>query len=130
MTGTWVWGHQLIPTLDSYCYPGVEFSTNGLWDKHIKSFIAHNKQKLRALYWISHNYSLDSRSRKNIFMSILRPSLEYACEVWKVNKCQGKALESIQLQACKYILGCSLTTCDEPVCADLELGTLKSRRNF
>ena len=46
-------------------------------------------------------------------MAILGPSLEYTCEVWGVNKSQTKPLESIQLRACKYMLGCSLTTCDE-----------------
>ena len=130
VTGTWLWGHQDIPILDSYCYLGVEFSSDGLWDKHIKSLVVSGRQKLGALYRILHNYALDISSRKHVFMSILRPSLEYACEVWTVNKCQSKALESIQLRACKYILGCSLTTCDEPVRADLGLQTLKSRRDF
>ena len=130
VTGTWVWGHEVIPTLDSYCYLGVEFSNNGLWDKHIKFLLIRNKQKLGSLYRILHNHALDLKSRKHILMSILRPSLEYASEVWNVNKCQNKALESIQLRACKYILGCSLTTCDEPVRGDLGLEALKSRRDF
>ena len=50
--------------------------------------------------------------------------------MWGANKPQAKALESIQLQACKYILGCSVTTCDEPVRADLGLETLKYRRDL
>ena len=37
--------------------------------------------------------------------------------------CQAKLLESIQLCACKYILECSVITCDEPVLADLGLDT-------
>ena len=45
-------------------------------------------------------------------------------------KCQGKGLESIQLHACRYILCCSVTTCDEPVCADSGLETLNCRRAF
>ena len=36
-------------------------------------------------------------------------------------------LQSIQLHPCKYILGCSVTTCDEPLCANL---ALKKRRDF
>ena len=63
-------------------------------------------------------------------MTVLQPSLEYDCEVWNANHSQAKALESIQLCACRYILGCSVTTCDEPVCADLGLETLKYRRDF
>ena len=39
-------------------------------------------------------------------MAVLRPSKEYDCEVWNANQCQAKALESIQLRACKYIMGC------------------------
>ena len=63
-------------------------------------------------------------------MAVLQPSLEYGCEVWNTNKRHVKALECIQLHACKYILGYSVTTCDEPVCANLGLKTLRYRRDF
>ena len=45
-------------------------------------------------------------------MASLRPSLGYGCEVWNTNKYQDKALESVQLCAGKYMLGCSVTICD------------------
>ena len=57
-------------------------------------------------------------------MDILQPSLEYGCEVWNINNCQDKTLETIQLRAG------SVTTCDEPMCADLGLETFKSGRDF
>ena len=120
-SGKWVWGDESLPILDSYCYLGVEFSSDGSWDKHIKSLIMRNRQKLGGLYRVLHNFSLDLRTHRHILMAVLRPSLEYGCEVWNPNKCQAKALESIQLRACKYILGCSITTCDEPVLAGLGL---------
>ena len=63
-------------------------------------------------------------------MAGLQSNLKYGCEVYNTIKCQDKALESIQLRACKYILGCSIATYDEPVLADLGLETLKYRRNF
>ena len=63
-------------------------------------------------------------------MAVLRPSLEYYCEVLNTNKCQAKALESIQLRACEYILGCCVTTCDVPVYADIGLKTLRYRTDF
>ena len=63
-------------------------------------------------------------------MAVLQPSLEYGSEVWNANTCQTKALESIDLSACKYILGCCITTCDEPVCAYSDLKTLRYRRDF
>ena len=39
----WVWGQESLPVLDSYCYLVIECSSNGSWDKHIKSLIMHNK---------------------------------------------------------------------------------------
>ena len=54
----------------------------------------------------------------------------YGYEMWSTNKCQAQAIESVQLRACKYIWGCSRTTCDEPVGADLGLETLICRRDF
>ena len=130
VSGKWVWGEESLPVLKSYCYLGVEFSSDGSWDRHIKSLLIRNRQKLGGLYRVLHNFALDLKTRRHIFMAVLRPSLEYGCEVWNTNKCQAKALESIQLRACKYILGCSVTTCDEPVRADLGLESLKCRRDF
>ena len=91
---------KAFPTLDSYCYLRVEFSSDGSWDKHIKSLIVRNRQKLGGLYRVLHNFSLDLTTRRHILMFVLRPSLEYGCDVWNANKCQAKALESIQLSAC------------------------------
>ena len=42
----------------------------------------------------------------------------------------SKVLECIQLCAGKYILGCSMTTCDEPVHADLDFKTWKVEEIF
>ena len=39
-------------------------------------------------------------------------------------------LESIQLCGCKFILECSVTTCDEPWLAYFDLNTLRNRRDF
>ena len=63
-------------------------------------------------------------------MAVLRPTLEYRCQVWNTNKYQAKALESILLYSCKYNLGCSVATYNEPVRTDLGLETLKYRRDF
>ena len=54
-----------------------------------------NKQKLGGLYRVLHNFALDLRTHRHMFMAVLRPSLEYGCEVWNTNKQQAKALESI-----------------------------------
>ena len=113
-------------------YLGIEFSRDGSCDKHIKLLIVCNEQKLGGLYWVLHNFTIVLRTYRHIFIAELQPiaSLEYGCEMWNTNKCQVKTLESIQLRGCKYILRCSVTTCDEPVHANLGLKTLRYRRDF
>ena len=49
--------------------------------------------------------------------------------VWKCNKTQTSALESILLGGAKKILGCSSRTCNGAVRGDMGLETLKSRRD-
>ena len=39
-------------------------------------------------------------------------------------------MKSIQLRGGKYILGCSVTTCNEPVYVDLDLKTIKVGKIF
>ena len=107
------------------CYLGTKFSSNESLEKHIKLLITCNRRKIGRFYRVLYNFALDLTSQRHIFMAMLQPSLEYGCEVWNANKSQTKALESMQLCACKYILGCSITTCDESVRADLGLETLK-----
>ena len=102
-----VCGGQSLPVLDSNWHLGIEFSSDGSWDKYIKSLVVQcvcNKQKLGGLYEILHNFAFDLKTRRHILMAVLRPSWEYHCEVWNTNECQAKALESIQLRACKYAI--------------------------
>ena len=49
--------------------------------------------------------------------------------MWKCNKSQASALESILLGGAKKILGCSSKTCNEAVRGDMGLETLKSHRD-
>ena len=83
---------------------GKEFSSDGSWNKHIKSLVVHYKQKFVGLYQVLHNLALVLRTHRHILMAVLRPSL-----VWNTNKCQNKALESREIRACKYILECPIT---------------------
>ena len=55
-------------------------------------------------------------------MAVLQSSLEYSCEMWNTNKRRPYSYAHA-----KYIIGCSITTCDAPVCEDLGLRNLKNR---
>ena len=65
---------------------------------------------------------------KNILMNVIMPRLEYAGEVWERNPKFVKQLETVQMTAAKYILGCSSTTNNTVLTAELGLYPLKTTR--
>ena len=58
------------------------------------------KRKLNSLLRILCNPSLSLYLRRQVILSILRPSLEYGNEVWRCTSTQSKALDAVLLGAC------------------------------
>ena len=124
--GSWTWGEHTIP---SYCYLGIDFTSDGGWDTHVKRVISNGRKKVNQLHSIISNRNINLSARRLLLLSVLRPSIEYGSEVWKCNKSQASALESILLGGAKKILGCSSKACNEAVRGDMGLETLKSHRD-
>ena len=53
--GDWMWGEHRLPNVSSYTYLGVDFSSNGAWDLHIKKVVGTGKEKLNKLHSIISN---------------------------------------------------------------------------
>ena len=58
---------------------------------------------------------LSSYVKRQVILSILRPSLEYSSEVWRCTTSQSKVLDAVLLAECKKILCCSSKTFSEVV---------------
>ena len=56
------------------------------------------------------------------------PKLEYAGEVWEGNAKFVRQLETVQMTAAKKVLGCSSTTSDTALRAELEMYPLTISR--
>ena len=39
VNGCWKWGELSLPKVSSYSYLGIDFSSNGAWDMHIKKLL-------------------------------------------------------------------------------------------
>ena len=63
------------------------------------------KREGNQLYSIISNRNINLTAQRLLLLSLLRPSMEYGSEVWKCNKSQASALESILLGGAKKILG-------------------------
>ena len=126
LDGAWTWGDSVLPHLNYYIYLGVKFTCNGHCNAHLKDLVTSGKRKLNSLLRILCNPSLSLNLRRQVILSILRPSLEYGNEVWGCT--QSKALDAVLLGACKKILSCSSKTCSEAVWGDLGVEPLALRR--
>ena len=100
--GSWNWG------LSKYTYLGVDFTSNGAWDEHVKRVGRH---------------SIDLTAHRLLLISVVRPTVEYGSEVWEGNKAQAAVFESVM------IAGCSSSTCNEAVRGDMGLDSLQGRRD-
>ena len=81
---------------------GVNISSNLSWNTHIDSISIKASQRTFILYRLKHS-GLDPHEIIAVFMSIIRPLLEYACQVWHtcLTMEQSNKLESFQKRACR-----------------------------
>ena len=73
---------------------------------------------------------LDTRIKRCILLNVIVPKLEYAGEVWEGNKKLAEKLETVQMSAAKKILGCSKTTSNTALRAELGMYALKTNRDM
>ena len=121
--GSWNWGEQALPRLSKYTYLGVDFTSNGAWDEHVKRVLQNGRKKISQVH---SNRDIDLTARRLLLISV---TLEYGSEVWEGNKVQAAALESVMIGGAKRILGCSSRTCNEAVRGDMGLDSLQGCRD-
>ena len=73
---------------------------------------------------------LDTRIKRCILMNVIVPKLEYEGEVWEGNAKFVKQLEPVQMTAAKTTLGCSSTTSNTVLRAELGMYPLKTNRDL
>ena len=70
---------------------------------------------------------LDIRIKRCILLNVIVPKLEYAGEVWEGNKKFAEKLKTVQMSAARKILGCSKTTSNTALRAELGRCTLSKQ---
>ena len=65
------------------------------------------RKKDNQLHCVISNRDVNMSARRLLLLSVVKASLEYGNEMWKGNKSQAAALESVLLGGGKRILWCS-----------------------
>ena len=80
VNGCWKWGEYSLPKVSSYSYLGIDFSSNGAWDMHIKKLLDNGRKKVNQLHKVISNRNVNLSTRRLLLLSVIRPSIY---RVWK-----------------------------------------------
>ena len=124
----WHWGADTVPVKDDYKYLGVQMHSNCRWTAHVQAVLTRGTATVAKYSRYLRARRLSRHVRLVLYKHYVRPTLEYAAEVWWPTRTQAKQLESLQLQAARAILGCFGSTPSCAVLAELGLQSLAVRR--
>ena len=87
--------------VECYKYLGLLLSTNLSWSAHIGSVCSKAKRILGLIYRRFYG-SASHDTLKQLYLSLVRPHLEYACQVWDPHLIKDrKMLEDVQKFGCR-----------------------------
>ena len=118
-----------IEEVKSYRYLGLHITSDLKWDTHVAA-ICQKSRKLLGMLYRKFYTSLDPTALCRLYVSLVRPILEYACQVWDpyTQKCINE-VESVQKFALKISSHCWRTNYDN-LLDIFHLPSLAERREY
>ncbi len=90
-----------IQRVDAFKYLGVLLSQDMSWSSHVRATCPKAKKVLGLLYRKFYGCS-NTNTLIQLYISLVRPHLEYACPVWAPHMAKDiHAIESVQKFACR-----------------------------
>ena len=74
-------GEQVLERLEHAKMLGVTISNNLTWSKHVDNIVSKAGKRVYMLYQLK-RAGISQNDLVKIYVSIIRPVLEYACPVW------------------------------------------------
>ena len=99
------------------------------WDAHLDLMQTKVEKRMVGLWKVLRIKYLSARAKLLIWLSSVRPLLEYGCEVWRLNTSQIAKLESIQTTAAKKILRINAKSSNAAVLALMHAPNLRTRHD-
>jgi hypothetical protein len=116
-----------ITEVEEHKHLGVTLQKDAKWIKHIKEITSRSKRRLDVLR--SYSRLLDRRSLEKLYLTFIRPILEYSDVVWDNCRDLDKLnLEAIQLDAARIVTGAKRRTQHKLLYEDVQWETLDQRR--
>ena len=108
---------------------GVTLSTNGQWTTHIDNILTSASRTLGIMKKMK--FTLSRRALNQIYISYIRPIIEYSCIVWDgcSESCVDR-LEKIQNEAARVVTGLTKSVTLERLYSECGWNSLADRRTF
>ena len=120
---------EAVKVVSQAIYLGFHLTSNGRWSNHISKMANRGKAAMATLFRNSNLTGIgDLKMHKNVFNSKIRPILHYGGEVWGLEV--ANALETLQLQYYKRMLGLHATTHTLFIKGDLGLFSMRKHRQI
>ena len=108
---------------------GVTFSHNLSWSTHVDNLYKTASKSLNILHKLMHK--LDRKTLETIYLTFIRPKLEYASPVWSDLSIQDKTkLENCQIKAAQIVTGAKRRTSHTNLYNEVSWPKLEERRRF
>ena len=119
---------QIITRVTNHKHLGLAIADDLSWNKHIDDIIAKANQRLGILR--SLKFKLDRLSLERIYLSLIRPILEYGDIVWHSDSDVLDRLESVQRNAARIVTGATARCRTQGLYAETSWEPLHDRREF
>ena len=111
----------------SHCHLGLTLQSNCTWSDHIQNIYKKACERLNMLRMFK--YKMDRSSLIQIYLSFIRPVLEYGDVVWdNCSQQNSDLLESVQIEAARIITGLRRNSSKSNLYTELGIEPLSERR--
>ena len=120
-------GNQQLEIVTHHKHLGLEISNKLTWQNHINRLVTKANQKLAIIKQLK--WKLNRKTLEILYMSFVRPSIEYGSIVW--DNCDDESklqLDKIQIEAAKVVTGAIKGTHHDALLAEVGWESLGKRR--
>ena len=117
-----------IAEVNTHRHLHLVFSSDCGWHTHIVTITGKGWQRINILR--SFKFRLDRKSLERMYISFIRPVIEYSGIVWdNCNNVNKQDAEKIQIEALRIITGATKLCSIAKLCQETGFETLEDRRN-
>jgi hypothetical protein len=94
---------ESVELVDNHKHLGVTLASDGNWTVHIENIATSALKQVKVLRKLK--FTLSKQALSNIYLTFIRPVLEYAYEVW--NGCYGRDIEKLEKNTIRSGTNCN-----------------------